>query len=248
MVAMRSSSKPNSVRTTSYSPSRSGPNSSGSSALSEHSTPASSSAGQRVLGVAREHREHDVRGRAHVEADAQLGEPLDQAGHLGAAHAVPDAHRAEQVDRVGHELAALELAGVGRDQQAALAGDAERLDEVLRRVADLVVVEAEAHDVGPVLAQGEAGQSHGVVVAGSRTRSTGTIQRMSMPCRSAAASKTSQDQLPAGLVGLEEVAVVAGPEGGLDVDGALGHVGRRTARRPGAPSPPARAARRWRPT
>ena len=148
--------------------------------MSEHLTPASSRAGSGCsakLG----NTESMMFEVGHTSRQTpSVGQPLDESRDLRAANAVLDAVGAEEIDGVGDEPAALELARVRRAQQAALAGEAERLDEVLRRVADLVVVEAEAHDATGVRAR-RTGPAPWRRPVSPCTRSTGTIQPRAMP-------------------------------------------------------------------
>ena len=92
----------------------------------------------------RDHRQQQVRRRAHVEAHALVGQALHQLGILDGPHAVLDAVGARARRARRRTLAGPgQLAGVGRAQQAGVAGDGEGLGERLGRPRRLVVGQPE---------------------------------------------------------------------------------------------------------
>ena len=177
--------------------------------------------GQGMLRQRGNDAEHDVRRRADVETNSGGRELFDETGHFERAHAVLDAMRTQEVDRVLHEPTGLEFTSVGRDQQAAVSGDAEAFDEVLRRVADFVVVQTEADHTDPVVdrlqckRQLRERNGRGFVVEDP-------VDRRHEPNANAVTSRgfveAGEDGLPGGLVAAPDCAMRTRPERRLDVD------------------------------
>ena len=83
---------------------------------------------------------------------------------VDGAHAVVDARHLEQVEGLGDVLGRALLAGVGDGEEARLAGHAEDVRELARRMADLGGVQPHAGDhvaVGPRRLEGDQGARAG---------------------------------------------------------------------------------------
>jgi hypothetical protein len=166
-AASAPSGRPCWSRTAAYCSSRPDRNSRGSSAPSATGTPASCSWRTGTSSTAPATPERHVRGRADLEDDPALGEQLHGPRVLDRPDPVPEAVRAQDLDGCLHRPGAAQLAGVGHRQQPGLAGDAERLGELLRTAARLVVRQAEADDPRAAAARldeapGDPGEGLGV--------------------------------------------------------------------------------------
>ena len=94
-----------------------------------------------------EHAQLHVRQRAHRQRHALAREPLHQRRVLDAAHAVVDALDLQHVERAADVCGRPLLAGVGDAVQAELAAAREHARELLRRMAALAAVEADADEL-----------------------------------------------------------------------------------------------------
>ena len=172
--ASASSSSPISVRASSYSVEQTGPEQQRVVAVEAALDPGLEQLGERVLGERRVHRQQQVRGRAHVEHDVGVGEPLHQLGVLDRPHAVLEPVGREGVERAPHRLGPGQLAGVRRREEPGLLGDGERLGVGLGRPDRLVVGEPE-RDHAARRPGAAAIRAWSTAIAGSTVRSAATI-------------------------------------------------------------------------
>ena len=141
-----SSSKPMRSAATAYSPPIVASQYGGSSEPRVTATPAARRAGSGCSLVARVQAQHDIGRGTYLEHRSPVSKLTHQLGILAGAHAVADPADPER-EAAADAVRPRPLAGVDGQAEPGLAGDRERVGEVLGREARLVAAHAEAGDV-----------------------------------------------------------------------------------------------------